>query len=86
VLQSKTKFKLNGIMPETKPKSPSPEPSTDDTPPITVTLPRGIIVIDGDRQKFVCDYCNNKPLNSLLQVEQVPILPKFTNICNYKCL
>ncbi len=36
----------------------------------------GIVVIDNDLQKFVCDYCNNKPLNSMFQIEQV-----FTSNC-----
>ena len=74
VLLSKTKFKLGAVAADPKEKSPSPATSSSaaaDPPPITVKLPRGIVVVDSERQKFVCDYCSNKPLNSMLQIEQV---------------
>ena len=62
-----------GIVPEEQLKAPSPPKKTvpDGPPPITVTLPKGIVVIDQERQKFLCDYCSNKPLNSMFQIEQV---------------
>jgi len=77
VLLSKVKFNPNGIIPKAKTKSPSPPKETEDDgpPPITVTLPRGIVVIDNEKQMFVCDYCSNKPLNSMFQIESVKYEP-----------
>jgi hypothetical protein len=75
VVMSKAKFDPTtvGVAPRQKPAAPEPEKKPDGPAPITVTLPRGILVVDSARQKFACDYCGNKPLNSMLQIEQVLI-------------